>query len=118
MFHRVIPTGIKHGTVTILYKGLSIETTTFRTEGTYSDGRRPDTVQFTSTIQQDLSRRDFTMNALALELPELRLLDPFGGQRDIKTGLSALWAMRRNGFPKMACGPFGQFASQPSWNLL
>lgn len=84
MFHRVIPTGIKHGTVTILYKGLSIETTTFRTEGTYSDGRRPDTVQFTNTIEQDLSRRDFTMNALALELPELRLVDPYEGQRDIK----------------------------------
>jgi len=84
MFRRVIPTGIKHGTVTILYKGLSIETTTYRTEGTYSDGRRPDTISFTNTIEEDLSRRDFTMNALALELPDQRLVDPFQGQKDIK----------------------------------
>lgn len=84
LFRRVIPTGIKHGTVTILYKGLSIETTTFRTEGTYSDGRRPDVIGFVRTIEEDLSRRDFTMNALALELPEQRLVDPFDGQRDIK----------------------------------
>lgn len=84
MFRRVIPTGIKHGTVTILYKGLSIETTTFRIEGSYSDGRRPDTISYASSIEEDLSRRDFTMNALALELPEQRLVDPFGGQKDIK----------------------------------
>jgi putative nucleotidyltransferase with HDIG domain len=84
MFRRVIPTGIKHGTVTILYKGLSIETTTFRTEGSYSDGRRPDTISFTNTIEEDLSRRDFTMNALALELPDQRLVDPYQGQKDIK----------------------------------
>ncbi|MEW6565994.1 MAG: CCA tRNA nucleotidyltransferase [Spirochaetota bacterium] len=84
MFRRVIPTGIKHGTVTILYRGLSIETTTFRTEGTYSDGRRPDTIRFANTIEEDLSRRDFSMNALALELPEQRLVDPYDGQADIK----------------------------------
>jgi putative nucleotidyltransferase with HDIG domain len=84
MFHRVIPTGIKHGTVTILFKGLSIETTTFRTEGTYSDGRRPDKIHYTNTIEEDLSRRDFTMNALALELPEQRLVDPYHGQKDIQ----------------------------------
>lgn len=84
MFRRVIPTGIKHGTVTILYKGLSIETTTFRTEGSYSDGRRPDKISFANTIEEDLSRRDFTMNALALELPCLSLVDPYKGQEDIR----------------------------------
>ena len=84
MFRRVIPTGIKHGTVTIVYKGLSIETTTFRTEASYSDGRRPDRISFANSIEEDLSRRDFTMNALALELPSLRLVDPYKGQEDIR----------------------------------
>lgn len=83
LFHRVIPTGIKHGTVTILYKGHQIETTTFRTESDYSDGRHPDTVAFAATIEEDLSRRDFTMNALAVELPSGRVVDPYGGKADI-----------------------------------
>jgi putative nucleotidyltransferase with HDIG domain len=84
LFHKVIPTGIKHGTVTILYKGRSIEATTFRTESDYRDGRRPGRVDYTATIEEDLSRRDFTMNAMALELPGGRLVDPFGGVTDIK----------------------------------
>jgi putative nucleotidyltransferase with HDIG domain len=82
---QVIPTGIKHGTVTLRYKGLSIEITTFRTESGYSDGRRPDTVAKAASIEEDLSRRDFTMNAIALELPGgKRIVDPFGGREDIK----------------------------------
>ena len=81
---KVIPTGIKHGTVTVLYKQLSIEVTTFRLEGDYSDGRRPDTVQFSANIEEDLSRRDFCMNAIALRLPVGELVDPFGGEKDIK----------------------------------
>jgi putative nucleotidyltransferase with HDIG domain len=82
---QVIPTGIKHGTVTLRYKGLSIEITTFRTESGYSDGRRPDTVDKAASIEEDLSRRDFTMNAIALELPGgKRIVDPFGGREDIK----------------------------------
>jgi putative nucleotidyltransferase with HDIG domain len=85
---QVIPTGVKHGTVTLRYRGLSLEVTTFRTEGAYSDGRHPDTVTTAATIEEDLSRRDFTMNALALELPEgKRLVDPFGGRDDIKRGI-------------------------------
>jgi putative nucleotidyltransferase with HDIG domain len=87
LFRRVIPTGIKHGTVTVLYKGHSIETTTFRTESEYSDGRRPNTVQFAPTIEEDLSRRDFTMNAIAAELPSGLLVDPFGGQGNIQSRL-------------------------------
>ena len=82
-FNRVIPTGIKHGTVTIRYKGTSIEATTFRTESEYSDGRRPDEIQYAQTIEEDLSRRDFTMNAAAVKLPEGTLIDPFNGQHDI-----------------------------------
>ncbi|MDR2019601.1 MAG: HD domain-containing protein [Treponema sp.] len=80
----VIPTGIKHGTVTVRYRGRSIEVTTFRTESEYSDGRRPDAVRFAASIGEDLSRRDFTMNAAALSLPGGELRDPFDGAGDIK----------------------------------
>jgi putative nucleotidyltransferase with HDIG domain len=84
LFRRVIPTGIKHGTVTIHFKGHSIEVTTFRTESAYSDGRHPDRVQYAAAIEEDLSRRDFTMNAIALALPQGTLVDPFKGAADIK----------------------------------
>ncbi|MDR0403050.1 MAG: HD domain-containing protein [Treponema sp.] len=84
LFKKVIPTGIKHGTVTIRYKGRSVEATTFRTESGYSDGRRPDTVRYAAAIEEDLSRRDFTMNAAAIKLPEGTLTDPFGGRDDIR----------------------------------
>jgi putative nucleotidyltransferase with HDIG domain len=83
----VIPTGIKHGTVTVLYKGQSMEITTYRTESVYTDGRRPDTVQYASSIEEDLSRRDFTMNAVALRLPNAKKIDPFGGEKDIKANI-------------------------------
>jgi putative nucleotidyltransferase with HDIG domain len=81
---KVIPTGIKHGTVTVIYKNQSVEVTTFRTESSYSDGRRPDQVSYTSDLEEDLSRRDFTMNAIALRLPKGDTVDPFGGAKDIK----------------------------------
>ena len=81
---KVIPTGIKHGTVTVLYKDRSAEVTTFRTESDYSDGRHPDQVSYASDIEEDLSRRDFTMNAIALRLPDCKIADPFGGKKDIK----------------------------------
>jgi len=81
---KVIPTGIKHGTVTVFYRRHSAEITTFRTEGGYSDGRRPDEVHYTGAVEEDLSRRDFTMNAIALRLPSGEIVDPFGGAKDIK----------------------------------
>jgi putative nucleotidyltransferase with HDIG domain len=87
LFNRVIPTGIKHGTVTIRYKGQSMEVTTFRTESEYSDGRRPDQVRYAVTIEEDLSRRDFTMNSAAVKLPEGIVIDPFDGRGDIKRRL-------------------------------
>jgi len=83
----VIPTGIKHGTVTVLYRGQSMEITTYRTEAGYTDGRRPDKVMYASSIEEDLSRRDFTMNAVALRLPNGKKIDPFGGEKDIKAGI-------------------------------
>jgi tRNA nucleotidyltransferase/poly(A) polymerase len=84
---RVIPTGIKHGTVTVIYKGRNMEITTYRTETGYADGRRPGKVQYVSSIEEDLSRRDFTMNAVALRLPNGRKIDPFDGEKDIKAGI-------------------------------
>ncbi len=80
--YRVLPTGIKHGTVTVVVDELPIEITTYRAEGIYSDGRRPDEVQFVSDLKQDLSRRDFTMNALAYD--GYKIIDYFNGQHDIK----------------------------------
>jgi tRNA nucleotidyltransferase/poly(A) polymerase len=87
MFRRVVPTGIKHGTVTVHYRGREFEVTTFRAESSYSDGRRPDRVEFGVSVEEDLSRRDFTMNAMAYKLPSGPLIDPFGGKEDIKAGL-------------------------------
>lgn len=84
IFKRVIPTGIAHGTVTIIFKNYHIECTTFRTDGHYSDGRHPDTITYTQSINEDLSRRDFTMNAIAINLFDGKLVDPFTGKKDIK----------------------------------
>ena len=65
---RVIETGLKHGTVTVLRDGMPVEITTYRTEGAYSDGRHPDSVAFTRSLAEDLCRRDFTVNAIAMAL--------------------------------------------------
>lgn len=83
---RVIETGIKHGTVTVLYKGNSVEITTFRVDGGYSDGRHPDAVTFTRNVENDLARRDFTMNGIAYS-PKTGFVDPFNGGEDIKKGV-------------------------------
>ena len=83
---QVIETGLKHGTVTVLEEGEPYEITTYRTEGPYSDSRRPDFVRFVPNLEEDLARRDFTMNAIAMDL-EGNLRDPFGGADDIKAEL-------------------------------
>ena len=83
---RVIETGLKHGTVTVLEKSGPCEITTYRTEGPYSDSRRPDYVEFVSSLEADLARRDFTMNAIAMGL-DGSLRDPFGGGDDIRAGM-------------------------------
>jgi len=82
---KIMETGRKHGTVTILAEGGAYEVTTYRTEGPYSDSRRPDYVRFVSHLEEDLARRDFTMNAIAMDL-DGRLQDPFGGGEDIRAG--------------------------------
>jgi putative nucleotidyltransferase with HDIG domain len=119
LFKRVIPTGIKHGTVTIRYKGRSIEVTTFRTESEYSDGRRPDEVRYAATIEEDLSRRDFTMNAAAMRLPQGILLDPFNGQGDIKRRLIRSVGRAEERFAEDGLRPMRavRFAAQLGFNL-
>ena len=84
LFKTVIPTGFEHGTVTVHFEGLEIEVTTFRTESGYSDGRHPDSVNYAATIEEDLARRDFTINAIAADLKNGAIVDPFGGRKDIK----------------------------------
>lgn len=79
---RVIETGLKHGTVTVLFDGIPVEITTFRVDGSYTDSRRPDSVSFTRSIEDDLSRRDFTVNAMAFN-EERGIVDIFGGRDDL-----------------------------------
>ena len=83
IFDKVILTGIKHGTVTVIIENEHYEVTTYRIDGEYSDSRRPDTVEFTDDITKDLARRDFTINAIAYS-PYRGITDPFNGLRDIK----------------------------------
>ena len=87
LFKFVVPTGIEHGTVTVHFKGTEIEVTTFRTEAGYSDGRHPDSINYAATIEEDLARRDFTMNAIAASLEDGAVVDPYCGQEDIKNRL-------------------------------
>lgn len=83
LFSRTVDTGIEHGTVLVLLEGEGIEVTTFRTEGAYSDMRRPDKVEFVQSLEEDLKRRDFTINAMAMD-DQLRVIDPFGGRDDLE----------------------------------
>ncbi|MCB1139383.1 MAG: hypothetical protein KDK25_13845 [Leptospiraceae bacterium] len=87
LFRKTIPTGIEHGTITVRLYGHSLELTTYRTEGTYSDGRRPDEVKFGKSLNVDLSRRDFTVNALAYNPLKEDLVDEHGGLEDLKSRL-------------------------------
>jgi tRNA nucleotidyltransferase (CCA-adding enzyme) len=84
LFPRVIPTGIEHGTVSVLLGQSSYEVTTLRGETGYSDGRRPDNVYFVDDISRDLARRDFTINAIAYDVLDDQLIDPFSGLVDLR----------------------------------
>jgi len=116
---KVIPTGIKHGTVTVLYRKNSVEVTTFRTEAGYSDGRRPDSVAFAATIEEDLSRRDFTMNAIALRLPSGETVDPFDGITDIKAKIIRCVGKAQDRFAEDGLRPLRavRFAAQLGFDL-
>ena len=89
-----IPTGLRHGTTTIVLNGENIEITTYRGDGEYFDGRHPSSVKFGASLEEDLARRDFTINAMALPIEHLdsdnwqnRVIDPFGGRRDLDAKL-------------------------------
>ncbi len=82
--YTTIPTGIKHGTVTLMIDNEPYEITTYRVDGAYTDGRRPDEVNFSRSIIEDLSRRDFTINAMAYNIQEQTLIDPFEGLKDLR----------------------------------
>lgn len=86
LFPRCVPTGIKHGTVTVLSGGGSVEVTAFRSEGAYSDHRRPDSVAFGCSLEADLARRDLTVNAMAMDAAGV-ITDPFGGRSDLELRL-------------------------------
>ena len=83
LFRRVIPVGISHGTVKIMQGGTGVEVTTFRVDGEYLDSRRPESVTFTGSLTEDLRRRDFTINAMAMDLSG-NITDPHGGREDLK----------------------------------
>jgi poly(A) polymerase/tRNA nucleotidyltransferase (CCA-adding enzyme) len=87
LFRKVIPTGIKHGTVTVLVKGLEFEVTTFRSDGTYLDGRRPEQIHYAETLDEDVMRRDFTINGLAYDLNKNEVIDHVGGIEDLNNGI-------------------------------
>ena len=92
---RVIETGIQHGTVTVISEGIPVEITTYRVDGTYSDHRHPDHIQFTHSLREDLSRRDFTINAMAYS-EQTGVIDCFGGLEDLQDGI-----IRCVGSPKL-----------------
>ena len=98
---RCIPTGLQHGTVTVKQSGALYEITTFRTEGTYTDGRHPDEVHFVPDVREDLARRDFTINAMAYNEKE-GLVDPFGGQADLQSGILRAVGVPRQRFTEDA----------------
>ena len=83
LFPRTIPTGLKHGTVTVLAEDETYEVTTFRTEGEYKDCRHPEEVAFVSDIREDLLRRDFTINAMAYDPSTGEIIDRFDGRSDL-----------------------------------
>lgn len=119
LFRKTIPTGIKHGTVTIRFRKRSIECTTMRKDEDYIDGRHPDRVVYGSSIVEDLARRDFTMNAMAASLPSGEIIDPYHGKDDIKKGL-----IRAVGSPLMRFAEDGlrpiraiRFASQLGFKI-
>jgi tRNA nucleotidyltransferase/poly(A) polymerase len=87
LFRRVIPTGIEHGTVTVLFHGQKYEVTTFRTEGAYLDMRHPSSVTFVPDLAEDLSRRDFTINAFAADCISGQIIDLYHGREDLKDGV-------------------------------
>lgn len=119
LFKHVIPTGIAHGTVTVLFGGEKIEVTTFRTDSDYSDGRHPTNVSFASTVEEDLSRRDFTVNAIAASLENGLICDPFNGRKDLQNGIIRAVGSPRERFSEDGLRPIRaiRFASKLGFQI-
>mgnify|MGYP000136411632 CR=1 FL=1 len=98
---RLIETGLKHGTVTVVIDHIQLEITTYRVDGQYHDSRHPDAVRFVPQVQPDLARRDFTINAMAYNEKE-GLVDPFGGQADLQSGIVRAVGVPRQRFTEDA----------------
>lgn len=118
--------GMRHGTVTVRWENLLVQVTTFRAEGAYSDHRRPDSVRFITELRDDLARRDFTVNAMALDRRGV-LHDPFGGQNDLKAGVLRAVGDAKNRFSEDALRMFravrlsaqlGFSIEEETWNAL
>ncbi len=119
LFSKVVPTGAEHGTVTVVTEGLAIEVTTFRGEGTYVDGRRPETVTFHRDLEADLARRDFTMNALAWDPLAGEFRDPHGGRADMARRLVRAVGVAEDRFAEDGLRPMRaiRFAAQLEYDL-
>lgn len=87
LFRRTVPTGIKHGTITVLLGGHSFEVTTYRSDGKYTDGRHPEDIRFSNSLEEDVKRRDFTINGLAYNVLNGEVIDLVCGMEDLKSGL-------------------------------
>lgn len=112
---RVLTTGLRHGTLTVLTDGGPLEITTYRTEGGYSDGRHPDGVRFVTDIREDLARRDFTVGAMARH-PERGLCDRLAGKPTSKTAFCARSVMLTPDFRRTRCASCADCGSHPSWD--
>ncbi len=120
LFQKVIPTGIDHGTVTVVEGGARVEVTTFRGEGDYLDGRRPSQVTFHGDLEADLARRDFTVNAMAWDPLRDELRDPFGGRADLARKLIRAVGDPRQRFAEDGLRPLraARFVSQLGFRLV
>jgi tRNA nucleotidyltransferase (CCA-adding enzyme) len=119
LFPKVVPTGVEHGTVTVIAGDLAIEVTTFRGEGPYVDGRRPESVTFHRDLEADLARRDFTINALAWDPLGGEFRDPHGGRADLARGVVRAVGVARERFAEDGLRPLRavRFAAQLGYRL-
>ena len=113
---KAVPTGLKHGTVTVCWPEGKVETTTFRRDGAYVDHRHPEQVTFTDSLTEDLARRDFTVNAVALDRGG-RYMIPLVVRRICERGSCAAWGTRSGGFRRMPFESCGVCGLRPGWDL-
>ena len=112
--NRAIPTGLKHGTVTVCCQEGKVETTTFRRDGVYADHRHPEQVTFTPDLTEDLARRDFTVNAMEQTCGG-RCMTPSTDRRTCKREFCAAWAIRSGGFRRTPCGSCAACGLRRCW---